>query len=167
MFQVVTYVLLHNVIKPLFHDLSVWTCSPCFHIFWNGEILVLSLFPKLSNLPFIYLSILSFNSCLIEIQFLFSYNILENFLLFVWFFLCRVETSHLCHIRGSTLSLLYSHGVSAWMPCHLFSSYFCLLGSSVWTFFIPPLNLFPNSLSSHSSWRWRRRPLSSFYIFVT
>ena len=137
------------------HVLHVFTYSEMVR-FWSSVC-----FQSSATYHLFYLSILSFNSGLIEIQFLFSYNILENFLLFVWFFLCRVETSHLCHIRGSTLSLLYSHGVSAWMPCHLFSSYFCLLGSSVWTFFIPPLNLFPNSLSSHSRLRfyngWVRR----------
>lgn len=123
------------------HVLRVFTYSEMVR-FWSSVC-----FQSSATYHLFYLSILSFNSCLIEIQFLFSYNILENFSLFVWFFLCRVETSHLCHIRGSTFSSVFP-----WCVCmNALPFIFILLlliGQLCVDLLIPPLNLFPNSLSS-------------------
>lgn len=56
------------------HVLSVFTCSEIVK-FWSS-----ACFQSSATYHLFYLSILSFNSCVIEIQ-LFSYNILENFCL--------------------------------------------------------------------------------------
>ena len=137
------------------HVLSVFTCSEIVK-FWSS-----AYFQSSATYHLFYLSILSFNSCVIEIQ-LFSYNILENFCCLILPF--QSGTSHLGHILGHCFSSVFLGCVC--MNALPFIFIFCLLGSSVWTFFILPLNLFPNSLSSHSSWRWRHRPLSSFCSFV-
>lgn len=49
---------------------------------------------------------------------------------------------------------------------HLASAYWAALCGPSFSSKRRSLNLFPNSLSSHSSWRWRLRPPSSFCSFA-
>lgn len=147
-FKLVTYIILHNIIKPIFYFLSSWTCFHFFQMFWNGEFWVLNLFPKLCYLLFVlFINLLTFSSCFIEINFSLTYTKFES--IFVCLFsslpLQNIKISPLPHgMVCSFFSVLPQHVCMNALP-FIFILLLLNLGSSVWTFYF--------------LWKWRSQTL--------